>query len=79
MFSDEWRVVVEELELTITATTREGKFRSRLNERTIMVFKGLDTKWALSPQEHTNVNRPLTLKPASHTSPLGLTALTSSR
>ena len=31
------------LELTITATTMEEKFRTRLNERTVMTFKGLDT------------------------------------
>ena len=30
------------LELTITATTMEEKFRSRLNERTVKTFKGLD-------------------------------------
>ena len=53
--------VVETLELTITATTREEKFRSRLNERTVMTFKGLDTNWVFSPQDPSNVNSQLTL------------------
>ena len=52
---------VETLELTITATTREEKFRSGLNERTVMTFKGIDTSWAFSVQDHTNVNSQLAL------------------
>ena len=30
-----------ELELAITALTRDGKFRSKLHERTMVIFKGL--------------------------------------
>ena len=47
--------VVETLELTINATTREEKFRSRLNKRNVMTFKFFDTNWVFSPQDPTNV------------------------
>ena len=53
--------VVETLELTITTTKREEKFRSRLNERTVMTFKCFDTNWVFSPQDPTNVKSRLTL------------------
>ena len=52
--------VLETLELTITAT-REEQFRSRLNGRTVMTFKNLDTNWVFSLQDPTNVNSQLTL------------------
>ena len=38
-FSDKWRVMFVELELTIITTTREGKCRSRLQARTVAIFK----------------------------------------
>ena len=64
--------VIEALELTKTATTREEKFRPRLNEGTVMIFKCFDTNWLFSPQDPTNVNSQLTLYPATQTSQLAL-------
>ena len=64
--------MVETLEMTITATTRVEKFRSRLNERTVITFKCFDTNWVFSPQDPPNVNSQLTLYPATQTIQLTL-------
>ena len=47
-FSGKWHFVIQELELTITAATTERKFRSRLQEKTVMSFKA----YSFSPGSH---------------------------
>ena len=58
-FSDKRRVAFVELEIAVTATMREGKFRSRLHESR-GDFERLAACWMLSPQDPTNVNATVT-------------------
>ena len=50
--SDKRHALVEVLGLDITATTREGKFRSRLQERTVLILKAC-CRFVLSLQDPT--------------------------
>ena len=50
--SDKRHALVEVLKLDISATTREGKFRSRLQERTVLILKAC-CRFVLSLQDPT--------------------------